>query len=304
MEILTLTMNNLRPYLRNYYYGDEFYVRNEVPGKCNFFEQEYTCELKDGDKIIQYELSQFVYLFMNNFEMSISLNNDISNVLYKLGELSSIYTSDSINEVFKNYPISLSVIKEESLLNYTDIKFGGSCLYKKGIFPSKSFFFDNYEQDWAKSLRTVADNLLQELADFKVDFSKLKQIEQTTNEYNIPKWLKVAIAVGGVVLIKCAVKSFASNADIDFDIPSFDGDSDITTIDIETGEICPSDNNDLNGYNISFGSKNCPPNPSADGYIYHSEVKYDDYKVYKKNGKWWIWTEKDVWKDITKFITK
>ncbi|MEE0985436.1 MAG: hypothetical protein UH687_07395 [Bacteroidaceae bacterium] len=55
-------------------------------------------------------------------------------------------------------------------------------------------------------------------------------------------------------------------------------------------------------YNVSFGKKNCPPNASSDGYIYHSEKKYKDYKVYKKNGKWWIWTEYDVWKDITKFI--
>ena len=60
----------------------------------------------------------------------------------------------------------------------------------------------------------------------------------------------------GIVVFFLVVKSIA-NSDIDIDVPDFDGDADVTSIDIDTGEICNTYDgysNDGNGYNISFGA--------------------------------------------------
>ena len=249
-------MEDLYPYLRNYRYGDKDYVRNEVPGKCNFFEQEYTCELRDGDKIIKYNLDQFVYMFINNFNMYVSLNQKICESLSKLKDLTYYYTTDSLNEVFKSYPYTLQIIKNETSFSLTSVRFTGCGLEKKGMFPTKSYFFDNYESNWARELRNVADSLMKEATNLKIDFDKLRKKEALLKNTEIPKWLIAAAAIGGVVLIKLAVKSIA-NSDIDIDVPDFDGDTDVTSIDIDTGEICSTNDGysaDGNGYNISFGA--------------------------------------------------
>lgn len=249
-------MTDLYPYLRNYRYGDKDYVRNEVPGKCNFFEQEYSCELRDGDKIIRYSLGQFVYMFINNFEMHINLNEKVCESLGKLNDLTYYYTTDSLNEVFKNYPYTLQIIKNETSFSWTAVRFTGCGLEKKGMFPTKSYFFDNYERNWAIELRNVADSLMKEAINLKIDFDKLKKREALLKNTEIPKWLIVAATIGGVVLIKLAVKSIA-NSDIDIDVPDSDGDSDVTSIDIDAGEICSAYDGysgDSNGYNISFGA--------------------------------------------------
>lgn len=230
-------MNNLYPYLRTCKIGDKEYVRNEVPGKCNFFEQEYTCELRDGNKIIKYSLAQFVYMFINNFEMNIILDKKICEALSKLKDLSYYYTADSLDEAFKNYPYTLQIIKNETSFGFTDVRFSGCGLEKKGMFPTKSYFFDNYETKWAIELRNIADSLMKEVIYLKIDFDKLKKKESILKNTNVPKWLIKAAAIGGVVLIKLAVKSIA-NSDTDIDIPDFDGDADITSIDIDSGEIC------------------------------------------------------------------
>ena len=249
-------MADLYPYLRNYRYGDKDYVRNEVPGKCNFFEQEYTCELRDGDKIIKYHLGQFVYMFINNFEMYVELSEKVCESLWKLKDLTYYYTTDSINEVFKNYPYTLQIIKNETSFSWTAVRLAGCRLEKKGMFPTKSFFFDNYERNWVKELRNVADSLMKEATNLKIDFDKLRKREALLKNAEIPKWLITAATIGGVVLIKLAIKSIA-NSDIDIDVPDFDGDTDFTSIDIDTGEICSSFDgysSDSNGYNISFGA--------------------------------------------------
>lgn len=249
-------MANLYPYLRNYRYGDKDYVRNEVPGKCNFFEQEYTCELRDGDKIIKYNLGQFVYMFINNFEMYLDLNEKVCESLSKLKDLTYHYTTESINEVFKDYPYTLHIIKNETSFSWTAVRFTGCGLEKRGMFPTKSYFFDNYERNWVIELRNVADSLMKEATNLKINFDKLRKREALLKNTEIPKWLIAAAAIGGVVLIKLAVKSIA-NSDIDIDVPDFDGDADVTSIDIDTGEICctyDGYSSDGNGYNISFGA--------------------------------------------------
>lgn len=189
------------PYLRNYRYGDKDYVRNEVSGKCNFFEQQYTCELRDGDKIIKYNLGQFVYMFINNFEMYLDLNEKVCESLSKLKDLTYHYTTESINEVFKDYPYTLHIIKNETSFSWTAVRFTGCGLEKRGMFPTKSYFFDNYERNWVIELRNVADSLMKEATNLKINFDKLRKRDALLKNTEIPKWLIAAAAIGGVVLI-------------------------------------------------------------------------------------------------------
>lgn len=249
-------MKDLYPYLRDYHYGDKSYVRNEVPGKCNFFEQEYTCELKDGYKVIKYSLAQFVYMFINNFIVHIDLNPKLCESLSKLKDLSYYYTTESLNEVFKDYPYTLQIIKNQTSFDLTQVCFDRGGLEKKGMFPTKGYFFDNYERNWVLELRGVADSLMKEAGNLIIDFKKLKKREALLKNTEIPKWLVTAAAIGGAVLIKLAVKSIANSA-IDIALPDFDGDPDVTSIDIDTGDICSNYDgytSDINGYNISFGA--------------------------------------------------
>lgn len=90
---------------------------------------------------------------------------------------------------------------------------------------------------------------------------------------------------------------------------------DMTSLDVTEFETLDYDNIDVDNYtpseyddlsqqnNVSFGKTNCPPNASKDGYIYHSEIDYENYKVYKKDGNWWIYVGDD-WKNVTETIKK
>lgn len=91
-----------------------------------------------------------------------------------------------------------------------------------------------------------------------------------------------------------------ASANLDIDIPDeISLPDDIDSIDIDNGDYA---DDIVDNHNVSFGKTNCPPNASSDGYIYHSEIKYGHYKVYKKLGKWWIY-EGDSWVDITDKIS-
>lgn len=225
-------MDELFPYLRKIRPGDKRHVRNEIPGKCNIFEQEYDCELKVGDVMVKYSLSQFVYLFLNNFIVQIVLNEAICRSLKKLKDLGYYYTEDSLDIVFRNYPNTLLIIKNNSSIKWTAVRFDGNCLYKQGTFPTKNYFYNNYEEKWVSEIKTIADSLMKELAYLKVDFNKLKRIEEHKTNFNIPPWLSKAMTVGGVILLKITIKSFVNSVDI----PLGDSDS-VTTIDIDTGDI-------------------------------------------------------------------
>ena len=294
-------MNDLRPYLRTCNIGDNEYVRNEVPGKCNFFEQEYTCELRDGNKIIKYNLAQFVYMFINNFEMNIILDKKICEALSKLKDLSYYYTTDSLDEAFKNYPYTLQIIKNETSFGFTDVRFSGCGLERKGMFPTKSYFFDNYEKKWAIELRNIADSLMKEVTYLKINFDKLKEKEAILKNTNVPKWLIKAATIGGIVLIKLAVKSI-TNSDTDIDIPDFDGDADITSIDIDSGEICniydgdfdadfaANTDGDLECNPISFLGSATPSFDTGNKVHIMSETGTDKgyFDVFLKDGKKYI----------------
>ena len=289
-------MVHLYPYLRNYNIGDKEYVRKEVPGKCNFLEQEYTCELRDGRKIIKYRLCQFVYMFINNFVMNINLDKNTCEAIGKLKDLANYYTNDSLDEVFKNYPYTLQIIKNETSFGFTDVRFSGCGLEKRGMFPTKSYFFDNYEKKWAIELRNIADSLMKEATNLKINFDKLKKKESFLKNTNVPKWIISAATIGGVILIKLAVKSVI-NGDTDIDIPDFEGDADVTAIDIDSGEICSmydgggdADFDGISDGEISFQGSPTPTLDTGKDVHIRSESGTDKgyFDVYLKGGKKYI----------------
>lgn len=71
----------------------------------------------------------------------------------------------------------------------------------------------------------------------------------------------------------------------------------------ETVDNNPNENIHKSMFGPSFGSKKTPPNSSRDGYIYDASIDYRNHKVYRKNGKFWIWVNNN-WIDITKNILK
>lgn len=261
-------MNELFPYLRKARYDDKFYSRTEVPGKCNIFEQEYQCELKRGDVVVKYKLTQYVYLFMNNFALHIKLNEDISRSLGKLMSLYQYYTAESISDAFNKYPYTLLVLKNDSSINWTAVRYSGGDLVKVGVFPTKNSFYNNCETAWVDEVRLIADGLMKELSNLVVDFSKLKRIEIKKSEIDMPVWLKRTLAIGGVIIIKFAVKSLINNIDIDLPF----GDNDTPSVDIDTGDVeMPdfTDSNDIfnnvqdNSFNLSFKGGSCWETPEC-----------------------------------------
>jgi hypothetical protein len=213
------------------------------------------------------------------------INSKICSLLTSLALLTKGCTKDSIQDFLSKYPYTYRMIRT-NFLDDSEFGWGENYIHTSALCSKNSLI------EKAKEYAYIIDNLQIELEELKLDTSKLirKEPIKFSSDVKIPKWLKYAVAVGGVILIKGAVKSFVNNADIDIEIPNFDGDTDVATIDIEAGDINPSDNNDCdanNGYNVSFGA-----NENADGFIPDGKISLertisgstDSFPHYTKDG--------------------
>lgn len=129
------------------------------------------------------------------------------------------------------------------------------------------------------------------------------------------------IVRGGVIIA-------ASFIGANIDLPDFDFDIETPDLDVDFGDGLAIDSFDINSglgvdnysdamlgndvdvsllnsnindgtYSPAFTGNN-PPNPRSDGYIYDAGIDYGNEKVYKKDGKLWIW--ENGWIDVTKLV--
>ena len=261
-------MKHIIDYIREDYSKFESY-RYSRPYSEHSYERMRIVETSGGfaaREIIKIEWSSYdnhyqCYVHLENWPLTkryfyFTINSKICSLLKDIALLTKGCTNDSIKDFLDKYPNTYRMIKI-NFLDDSEFWWGENYICTSSLCSKHSFIRK------AKEYAKIIDNLLIELETLKLDTSKLirKEPIRICSDAEIPKWLKVAVAVGGVVLIKCAVTAVANNADIDIEIPDFDGDADVSAIDIESGDICPSDYRD--GYNVSFGA-----NKTINGDVY------------------------------------
>lgn len=173
-----------------------------------------------------------------NYKVSTSICDFIGN----LYELTAGCTNDSVRDFLAKYPYTYHLVNR-NFLGDSELGRGDNYLVM-GSFCASSELMDK-----AKLFAFKIDKMLVELANMQLDTRKLVRREPflKDSDIKIPKWVKVAAAVGTVVVIKVIVKSIGQ--DVNIEIPEFDGDVDV---DVEV-----DDNNEFlsNSYNVSFGAQ-------------------------------------------------
>ena len=181
------------------------------------------------------------------------------------------------------------------------------------IGDDKSRFFifapnvDN-QSSWYRSERQMvkyADNIIHELKNLSINLSGLKHTNSYLEYKNsiLPPGLKRAIIMGGLFIVKAAVKSIGANIDSALNINISDTDSDFDGVDIDSEfetEGLPDGNSlDVN-YEIEYGGyDNISFQGSSKGKRTSEEVKIiseyqndkGSFDVYLKDGKKCIYFE-------------
>ena len=155
------------------------------------------------------------------------------------------------------------------------------------------------------------------------------------------KNIKYVVRGGIIIAAACVGANYFDLPDFDFDIEtpdvdfgdnlsfeSYDMDTDVnfdvtdenSVIGLPDNQIsldenlnqeqpltATSNDSDENKHRSMFSPAFCgsktPPNSKSDGYIYDSSIDYGSHKVYRKNGKFWIF-DNNIWIDITKQINR
>ena len=298
---------SLYPFLRKAKSNESrYYVSHIGAIDNNIFDESFKCEMMlSNGYVLKYKLTQFPYLFINNFDLSIELPDYICHSIKKITELTHFCTKDSIRDVFENYPYTSRIIVNDASLfaDMYDVTFSGVGLSKSGMFATKSLFYDGREREWVDTISEIAIGIIQEMTHLKVDFSKLRQ-QPKINLGTVPPWVKTALVVGGVVIIKVVAKSIIQNADFDFDFDSDNNSSPV--LDVSQDDVVwdldnniSVDNNSDSGLSSLAFRGHTPPNHSTDGFIFQGGEKYNGFQVYTKQGHTYYWDHiKDIWVKI------
>lgn len=245
----------------------------------------------------------------------------VQNILPKFSFLSSVYNMQDSSEGYKidedtRIGSSAIILKVEESLDDFIFPWRG-CIDNEEIISSYAKLNAIYSKivSQIEKLYKIAEEVNNR--QIEAIEAKQKQILKKTLIKTGVKLVALCVApyavaaIDGVDLLVGGMDAFDMDMS-DFSYSNFDdnllelGDTDFDSIsDFDTENSYYS--SDLgtsvdSQYNVSFGKTNCPPNASSDGYIYHSEIDYENYKVYKKNGKWWIY-KGNSWIDITNIIS-
>lgn len=241
-------------------------------------------------------------------------------------EICAKCTKSSIKEAFKNCPNILvwfkDVLKEKRNGVIVEIQLPTGRIYciqgrYDALFGSKKSTF--------MELCRYAEIIRTELS--LINKSALKVQKSLIQKFGSFLWRNLKYIVrGGVIIAASTIGANIDLPDFDFDVetPDFDVDfgDDLTIdsfdmnsglgvdnysdamlgndIDVSLEENTNIDSNINDGtYSPAFTGNN-PPNPRSDGYIYDAGIDYGNEKVYKKDGKLWIW--KNGWIDVTKLV--
>lgn len=213
----------------------------------------------------------------NRFYFKISSN--VAKILVDLKNFLEFYTSSSCKMALKNYPTVYKFVQNKIFDDY-DWHIEDSTL-RKCINCNRSSFDQGRGIEIAKDFAADVDKLFAELKGFKLDTSKLKKIKPIVNLGGLPKWAKVGATIGGVILIKLAIRSIGQ--DIDIDISNSDGDYDCN----DPIDCSFDSSNSYDGYNVTFGASE-----NSDGYISQGNISLertvsgtsDSFDHYTKNG--------------------
>lgn len=164
----------------------------------------------------------FVINTNNRFYFKIS--KKVCTFLSDLKKLFSNFTSESCENELRNFPYVWKFTKSRIFDDF-DWSIGKDYLAIQNNVGRDSFKSGKGLQI-AKDFAIEIDKLFLELEHFKFNINKLEKQQPLFNfdDVTVPKWVQTAAFVGGVILIKIAVKSIGQ--DINIDIPGSD-DSDI-----------------------------------------------------------------------------
>jgi len=236
----------------------------------------------------------------------LGIGDNIGKILSQINKLYDYYVTDDLLEEIAKYPYIANTlpnykhcgfhdcVKKEyerfktchpEFIDYGSCSIGfdveNNCLIR-GWFLVKSV--KNLEQKKALTVMVnYADNLITEVSHFRINLNKLRKKggnNSTSNSGFSPK-VEKALLVGGIFLVRAAVKiaarSIGTDADINFDISSPDVDIPEFDFDVSNDTDYQNSFSDNNYYgdtnNISFmGKDTLPPNANADGFIPKGEV--------------------------------
>lgn len=252
-----------------------------IPGD-SYYKICWNSNNKHYECFVHQEVGSILLNTCNSYFFRVS--DKIARFLEDLKKLLANYTTESCEKELKKFPNVWKFTKTR-ILDDNDWHIDGNTL-RKQVYCGRDSFKSSKGIEIAKELSTEIDGLFNELAYFKLSIDNLKKIKPIIdlNEVGIPSWVKTAACVGGIVLIKVAIKSIGQ--DIDIDIPGCDdGDNDI--------DFDASDNYGNNsyltndGYNVSFGSSD-----NSDGYIHQGNISLertisgitDSFPHYTKDG--------------------
>lgn len=271
------------------------FSRSKFLFDSSILEANETYEVRDviGSRIIRYYLRKNtgISILMDGDypRIFICLGDNLGKTINQLKTLLRCYTIDSLKPFFIKYPYILSLVDEGGFYFRTDnsvYRLAGnntnydsehsllimSCGYSERKIKTIN---DIDTKDNLKQLIGFADHLIYELQHFKIDLNALEKTEEYTKYENsiISPKLKHAMMVGGLFIIKGAVKAAARSlggdidigGDVDFDIPDmdFNGDVDFDVdldLDLDGSNAAwaaafNGTDGLSDGHNISFGSQ-------------------------------------------------
>lgn len=205
-----------------------------------FYEEKLKLEWKDENYHLEcYVKRESLRLFIYSCDFYFNIGDKTVKLLKELRDLTYGRTDSSCKKVFERYPTVLKLVNEWLFKNQP-WDFYGPYIYKRIRFQTEDLLVS------AKNISKEIDSLFEELSNLEIDTSLLEKYKNPFEDYDIkiPQWVKKAAIVGGIVLIKVAVKSIGG--DVDLDIPDFDGDVDID-IDIDGPDIDGDVNIDIHG---------------------------------------------------------
>lgn len=207
-----------------------------------------------GNKQYECYVSQtegaFVINTNNTFYFKIP--KKVGTFLVELKKLFSNFTSESCERELRNFPYVWKFTKTRILDDFDWTVWEDYVCIQRNF--GRNSFRSGKGLQVAKELAKEVDKLFSELEYFKFNINNLEKQQPLFNfdDITVPKWVQTAAFVGGVILIKIAVKSIGQ--DVDIDIPGSD-DSDIDIDFDNSGDsgFGVSSDSDTDYSNVSFG---------------------------------------------------
>lgn len=247
-------------------------------------DEMFLCQRNIGKFLFRYVIYHSKNFWtQDEFEMEMFIGEEVSNLLHKFQMIEYVFTEDSINYAFRNYPTILKFIRNEDV---------NGC--SEGVI-AKSYYYSGYEysqstlieEDWCLDLANIALDLIKEVRTFTFNASDLVRIQRSSVQ--MPPWLaKLCITTGKVML-----KGFARQIGADI----------ATNFDINIGNSSDGDSFDFNGYDGDTTIIDVSDYPDINSYEYYSDFDYEGVQHYNYDISFHGKQSTDDLKDLNKTIT-